>query len=858
MSDSEYKGLTSQEVIRNREKYGQNVITPVKKESVWELFLDKFKDPIIKLLLVAATLSLVIAFIDGHFAETIGIICAILLATGVSFWFEYDAKRRFEILNSVNDEDLVKVIRDGNITEIQKKDVVVGDTVLVASGDEIPADGKLLKAVAIKVNESTLTGEPITSKTTDPEHFKKNATYPSDKLMKGTTVMEGHGAMEVEAVGDSTEFGKVAEQSTIESNEQTPLNKQLVRLSHIISKYAIALSILIFVILLAKGIFLGDILEGDWMSISSEILNYFMVSVAVMVMAIPEGLPMSITLSLAMSMRRMLKTNNLVRKMHACETMGAVTVICTDKTGTLTKNEMRIADMKLFTEGKETEIEEAIAVNSTAFLDKNGKIIGNPTEGALLLWLQDKEVDYSTIRKEANIIDQMIFTTERKYMATLIKDKNSDQNILYIKGAPEIIRAMCEISDQNKEIDNLLAGYQDEAMRTLAFAVKQTKAQTCKEVIEKEKLTLMAIAAISDPVREDVPDAVKECLDAGIKIKIVTGDTPKTAKQIARQIGLWDDETDGEINHITGIEFEAMTDQELYERIDQIKIVSRARPMDKQRLVKILQQKGEVVAVTGDGTNDAPALNFAHVGLSMGSGTSVAKEASDITLIDDSFKSIATAVMWGRSLYKNIQRFVMFQLTVNFSALVVVFFGSILGEEIPLTVTQILWVNLIMDTFAAIALASLPPNPSVMKDKPRKEKDFIINKSMVRWIIGVGIVMIAALLGMLLKFGTEINQYQLSVFFTVFVMMQVWNLFNARSFGLKEPTCTRLVKCRGFLGILLIILAGQIVIVSIGGEVFRTEPLEIEHWIMIIAATSIIAIGGYITRRLYYRNKGWI
>lgn len=856
MSETDFQGLNSAEVLRSREEYGDNVITPVKRESVWMLFFEKFRDPIIRILLVAACLSLIVSFIDGHFAETIGIISAILLATCVSFWFEYDAKKRFEILNTVNDDTPVKVIRDGNISEIPKRDVVVGDIVVLGSGDEIPADGKLLESVSMKVNESSLTGEPVISKTTDPARFSKEATYPSDALMRGTTVMEGHGTMQVRAVGDATEFGKVAEQSTIESREETPLNKQLMRLSRIISRLGASLAALIFVVLLLKGAFFGgDLLEGDWVDIVGELLKYFMVSVAVMVMSIPEGLPMSITLSLAMSMRRMLKTNNLVRKMHACETMGAVTVICTDKTGTLTRNEMRVADMRLYGDMEEGAFEESVSCNSTAFLDKDNKVIGNPTEGALLLWLRDKGVDYSAVRDSVRVVDQMTFTTELKYMATLVESEVSGKRVLYIKGAPEIIRSMCSPDGLGEEVAGLLSGYQNQAMRTLGFASKFTDAGTCAEAIGTGGLTFTGVAGISDPVRDDVPAAVAQCLDAGIKVKIVTGDTPATAMEIARQIGLWDDSVDGPENHMTGVEFEAMADTELLERIGNLKILSRARPLDKQRLVKLLQQKGEVVAVTGDGTNDAPALNFAQVGLSMGSGTSVAKEASDITLLDDSFSSIATAVMWGRSLYKNIQRFVMFQLTVNFSALVIVFFGSIFGEELPLTVPQILWVNLIMDTFAAMALASLPPNPSVMKDRPRGENDFIINRSMVKWIIGVGVVIVAVLMSMLFIYGSGITPYQLSYFFTVFVMLQFWNLFNARSFGLKEPTCTKLIRCKGFLGILFIILAGQVLIVSLGGEVFRTVPLSLPDWIVIILSTSLIGVCGFVVRRLVYRRR---
>lgn len=858
MSENKIVGLTSQQVEQSREQHGINIITPPKKESVWKLFFEKFNDPIIRILMVAAALSLLIACIDGDFIETIGIISAIFLATGVAFWFEYDAKRRFEILNTVNDDTPVKVIREGAVTEIPKRDVVVGDIVILDSGEEIPADGELIDAVSLKVNESTLTGEPMIGKTIDPAKFSTESTYPSNMVMRGTTVAEGHGIMEVKYIGDATEFGKVAKESTTESEEKTPLNKQLDRLSIIIGRVGTALSVLIFLVLVAKGIFFkGDLLQGDWLHTVKQLLEYFMVSVALMVMAIPEGLPMSITLSLAMSMRRMLKTNNLVRKMHACETMGAVTVICTDKTGTLTRNQMRVYDMVRYGDASDRIVDELISVNSTAFLDAENKVIGNPTEGALLLWLNDKGVSYDLLREGAKVVDQMTFTTERKFMATLVESAATGKRTLYVKGAPEIVKAMCTPDNNDEQIQSQLQNFQNKAMRTLGLAYCTTELTSCAEAITLNTLQFIAVAAISDPVRDDVPEAVARCLSAGIEIKIVTGDTPATAREIARQIGLWNDSVDGERNHMTGVEFAAMTDQELLERVKELKIMSRARPLDKQRLVRLLQQLGEVVAVTGDGTNDAPALNFAHVGLSMGTGTSVAKQASDITLLDDSFSSIATAVMWGRSLYKNIQRFVLFQLTINFAALVVVFFGSIFGDESPLTVTQILWVNLIMDTFAAMALASLPPNPNVMKEKPRKSSDFIINKAMLRSIIFTGSVFIVILISMLYFWGRHYTgadqEWFFSLFFTTFVMLQFWNLFNAKAFGVKGSVFTDIAKCRGFMFILICILVGQIIIVSLGNGVFRVVPLSLNVWIATIGATSLVMFGGEIIR--YFQRR---
>ena len=845
------KGLTAKEVEKSRAEHGNNIITPPKDDSAWKLLLEKFQDPIIRILLLAAVLSLAIGFVHRDFTESIGIVCAIILATCVGFWFEWDAQRRFRRLNQVNDDISVKVMREGSIREIPRRDVVVGDVVYIEGGETVPADGELVEAVSLKINESTLTGEPEVDKTVDPAHFDPEATYPSNVAMRGTTVADGYGVLVVTAVGDATEAGRVTEQSTVQSEEQTPLDRQLTRLSKLIGRVGILLSVLIFCVMLAKAVFVGGLLDQDWLSISQQVLNIFMVSVAIIVMAVPEGLPMSITLSLAMSMRRMLKTNNLVRKMHACETMGAVTVICTDKTGTLTQNRMHVQELVRYDALPDRDFAEVVALNSTAFLDAEGQIIGNPTEGALLEWMRRGGNDYEALRAAAKIVDRLTFSTERKYMATIIESGISGHRLLCVKGAPEIVRAMCAPDGHDEKVAEQLAGFQNRAMRTLAVAWAETSAAECTEAVRAGGLHFAAVAAISDPVREDVPAAVGRCLEAGISVKIVTGDTPATAREIARQIGLWDDAVDGERNHITGADFAAATDEELLDRVQELKIMSRARPLDKQRLVRLLQQRGEVVAVTGDGTNDAPALNFANVGLSMGSGTSVAKDASDITLLDDSFTSIATAVMWGRSLYRNIQRFVLFQLTINFVAILICFIGALFGTEMPLTVVQILWVNIIMDTFAAMAMASLPPSEEVMRDKPRARDEFIISRGMARTIVTCGGVMAVVLLGMLfgwtLRDG-DLSIRQLTIFFSTFVFLQFWNMFNAKGFETRHSVFTGLKGCREFFLILAAIGIGQFLIVEFGGQVFRTVPLSWKEWLEIIGCTSLLAIGGEIIR----------
>ncbi|WP_440440434.1 calcium-translocating P-type ATPase, PMCA-type [Phocaeicola plebeius] len=861
--DSRFKGLTDQEVLQNRQKYGMNLLTPPKRPSIWKLYLEKFQDPVIKVLLVAAAFSLLISIIESEYAETIGIFFAIFLATGIGFYFEYDANKKFDLLNAVGEETPVMVIRNGKVHEIPKKDIVVGDVVILNTGDEIPADGVLLEAVSLQVNESSLTGELMVNKTTDEAHFDEEATYPSNSVMRGTTVTDGHGVMCVERVGDATEIGKVARQATEQSQEQTPLNLQLTKLANLIGKVGFTIATLTFVIFTAKDLYvhLNNTTITDWhqwLEIARIVLKYFMMAVTLIVVAVPEGLPMSVTLSLALNMRRMLKTNNLVRKMHACETMGAITVICTDKTGTLTQNLMQVYDAKL-DESQKNLIAEGIATNSTAFLEEKegeGKPsgVGNPTEVALLLWLNEQGMDYISLRNQAKTVNQLTFSTERKYMATLVDSSVLNTRVLYVKGAPEIVMGKCNLEESRvKQYNEQLLAYQNQAMRTLGVAYKvipENSSTDCAELVKEGGLTFMGIFAISDPIRSDVPDAVKKCLSAGIRVKIVTGDTPGTATEIARQIGLWTSE-DTERNRITGVEFAALSDEEALERVVDLNVMSRARPMDKQRLVQLLQQKGEVVAVTGDGTNDAPALNHAQVGLSMGTGTSVAKEASDITLLDDSFHSIATAVMWGRSLYKNIQRFIVFQLTINVVALLSVLLGAFLGTELPLTVTQMLWVNLIMDTFAAMALASIAPSMDVMNEKPRKRTDFIISPAMRNNIFGVGAGFLIVLMGLLAFFKNMpggMDVHHLTVFFTIFVMLQFWNLFNASVFGTNHSIFKDAGHAMGMLGVALIILVGQFIIVTFGGKVFRTEPLPALEWAYIIAGTSVVLWIGEIWR----------
>ena len=875
-----HTGLTDAEVIESRSRFGANLLTPPKKAPWWKLFLEKFHDPLIIILLVAGALSIGISIYEYAgldkgatvFFEPTGIFIAILLATGLAFIFEQKANREFAILNQVNDDEPVQVIRNGAATSVPKKDVVVGDILVLNTGEEIPADAELLEAVSLNVDESTLTGEPMAHKSTDPSQFDPEATFPTNHVMRGTKVMEGHGIARVTAVGDNTENGKVFEAAQIDDNVKTPLTEQLDRLGKLIARFSYVIGVAI-----VAGRILMYFLSNpqfDWMEFTTYLLQTIMIAVTLVVVSVPEGLPMAVTLSLAYSMRRMLKTHNLVRKLHACETMGATTVICTDKTGTLTQNQMRVFRTNFYGLGDDQSlsdtpqcrlIELGIAVNSTAQLDMSKgdkpEVLGNPTEGALILWLRDNGIDYASLRRSVKPVEELPFSTERKYMAT-VAETAAGRRYLFVKGAPEIVYGLCRNFAGNvtkEQVDTQLREYQAQAMRTLGFAVQEIKtgdATITDGKVIADNLEFLGIVAIADPVRSDVPAAIDEVLNAGINVKIVTGDTPGTAKEIGRQIGLWQP-SDTDRNIITGPEFGALTESQLDDRVMDLKIIARARPMDKKRLVEALQRQGQVVAVTGDGTNDAPALKAAHVGLSMGDGPSVAKEASDITIVDNSFASIGRAVMWGRSLYRNIQRFVLFQLTVNLAACLIVLAGAFMGTESPLTVTQMLWVNLIMDTFAAMALASLPPSNSVMNDKPRKRSSFIITPAMWRFIISTGLIFFGILFAMVyvfehaditalpqllnLQLGGEsgLTPYELSLIFTTFVMLQFWNMFNARAYA-THRSALHLANCGEFLFIAICILAGQILIVQLGGEFFSVTPLSLSDWLWIIGSTSLV------------------
>ena len=855
-----FKGLSDKEILENRAKYGSNDLTPPARESWVKLLLGKFNDPIIKLLLFATLLSFITGYFHGSIVESLGILLAVFLATFLSFINEYKAGKEFDILNQISDTTLVKVYRNGAVTQVPKNELVVGDIVIVTQGDEIPADGKLLQTMELSVNESSLNGESAPSRKTHIPVKEFAGTYSPNCIYRGTTVSEGDGIMEVTAVGDSTEIGKTARQAAELTGAKTPLNRQLDKLSGVIGKIGFTVAGLTFAALVIRDYALGILTLSLSLENLTILLSFFMIAVTLIVVAVPEGLAMSVTLSLAYSMRRMTAGNTLVRKMHACETMGANTVICTDKTGTLTQNKMQVQ----YFSGKTDEgFAREVALNSTALLEKTqtGEFlaVGNPTEGALLLFLQENGFSYEDLRKEFKIVKRLPFSTERKYMATIADFNSPDSVSLLIKGAPEIIFAKCANLDIQKELGKVRE-YQEKGMRSLAFAKIEIPLLDAEKdpaaLVDAYKFEYTGFVAIADPIRHDVPDAMNQCLNAGIAVKIVTGDTSLTAVEIARQAGLWKEGDTMEKNHITGSAFAELDDAAATEAALNIKVMSRARPADKMRLVKLLQGSGQVVAVTGDGTNDAPALNYADVGLAMGTGTAVAKEASDIILLDDSFASVTTAVRWGRSIYLNIQKFIQFQLTINVVALFTALIGPFIGIEFPLTVTQMLWVNLIMDTFAALALASEPSYKEVMKKKPRGINDFIISREMMINIFGTGLLFLAVFLMILFRMNSDgdVSVYELTVFFTIFVMTQFWNMFNARTLGSNKSAFHKIGENKNFIAIAVLIVLLQIIIVQWGSGFFRTEPLSLGHWLQITICTSVVLWTGEI-ERWYKRVK---
>jgi Ca2+-transporting ATPase len=960
------EGLSTHQAETQRTRFGVNLITPPPRNPWWKLLLEKFDDPIIRILLIAALISIIVGIVHNEYYEGIGIIVAIILAVGLGFINEYKAGKEFDILNKVSDDVEVKVKRDGALTTIPRRDVVVGDICLVEAGEETPADGTLHEAISLKVDESKLTGESIAVTKVASSELNLipagNKAYAPNRVLRGTVVSEGYGTLEVIAVGDNTEIGKTARAASEETDEETPLNRQLDSLSKLIGVIGFSVAAIVFIALIVRGVIVQEIqltgsqwyffavlfasaaialirvwvpiiydglevagkeseppawfeqeglkpwllalvagaglfglsmligIQAGWLSstpsqwfpysVGQEILTYFMIAVTIIVVAVPEGLPMSVTLSLAYSMRKMMKSNNLVRRMHACETIGAVSVICSDKTGTLTKNEMHVAeiiapslpkdDSRLSDDSQASKLfVESIAANSSANLGKNAdgsvQVLGNPTEGALLRFLEQNELDYLRLRKQFAMTSQLTFSTERKYMATAGFSQVLGSNVLYVKGAPEVILSRssniftasgnASIEEYRADILSVLTDHQSRGYRTLALAYRLLEAESPKDLTEiTDNLTWIGFVAIADPIREDVPQAISACQNAGIDVKIVTGDNSETAREIGRQIGLWK-AGDPESAHLTGSEFEQLSDIEASQVATGIKILSRARPTHKMRLVQLLQGAGRVVAVTGDGVNDGPALNYANVGLAMGkSGTAVAKEASDIILLDDSFTSIANAVKWGRSLYDNIQRFILFQATVNVAALGIALIGPFIGVKLPLTVTQMLWINLIMDTFAALALATEPPHDNVMERAPRDPDAFIINRPMANSILIMGIIFLIVLLWLLLRMQNDgqVTTYELTYFFTFFVMLQFWNLFNARRFGLKGTALSGLIQNRGFIYIASVIFIGQIGIVQFGSTFFRTEPLTVKDWLIITVSTLPVVI----ISEIYYWIRG--
>ncbi|MBL8130351.1 MAG: cation-translocating P-type ATPase [Anaerolineae bacterium] len=958
-----YRGLTPEQVTRNRDSHGTNVLTPPKRDPWWKLYLEKYEDPVIRILMIAAAITILVGVVDGHYAEGVGIVIAILLATTLGFLNEFRARREFDVLNRVSDDTPTKVIRDGAYQVVPRRDLVYGDILLLEAGDEVPADGRVREAVSLEVNESVLTGESVPVRkqaTARPlDNGDEGALFSEERVFRSTLVVDGRGTVEVAAVGDRTKIGEIARDAIADTGEVTPLNAQLDRLSKLIGVVGFTVALLTYLALVVRGASVGDIAlsAGSWAfvlvasaavlvamsrvwipiledayelagreltlparlrdtsgvgwllsfivgalifivgsvvlvllgvipsdvsgwlpnGVGTALLRYFMVAVTIIVVAVPEGLPMSVTLSLAYSMRRMTAANNLVRQMHATETVGAATVICSDKTGTLTLNQMRVVDTRFpFVDGETSPkalalLYEGIAANTTANLSRAaGKptgMIGDSTEGALLLWMEERGEDYILHRAGFTVDVQLTFSAERKYMGTLGLSYAVGWTVLHVKGAPEIVLEQCSSIALNAEdsapltpqqrdgILDELVDFQRRGMRTLAFAYKPIQPGSGLDVEDlAEDMVWLGFVAIADPIRQEVPGAVAACRDAGIDVKIITGDTAETAREIARQIGLWDDARDGRTPYalMSGVDIAMLEGEELLKAAKALKVLYRARPKDKLLVVTTLRDNGEVVAVTGDGTNDAPALNFANVGLAMGSGTDIAKEASDIVLLDDSFGSIVSAVMWGRSLYRNIQRFILFQLTINVAALGIALLGPFIGVEFPLTVIQMLWVNLIMDTFASLALATEPARRDVLNDKPRRSTDFIITPDIGLRILLMGGAFIVALVAALLLMQTDgaVTTHELSLFYAGFILLQFWNLFNARILFRNVSLLDGIKENQAFIAIAAAILVGTILIVTFGGDIFRTEPLSVLEWAALLALTAPVLLFGSVMRRL--------
>jgi len=816
------QGLSSAQIQEMQNRFGKNELTPPPRLPLWKLYLKNFEDPIIRILLVAVIISALVAALEGSgLLDTIGIALAVILATTIAFLTEYKSNREFDALNAMCDDTGIKVIRDGQARTIRMRDVVVGDIILLEAGDAVPADGILVHEAHFEADESAFTGEN--------EPVRKNS---EDTLLKGTWVTAGRGTMIATAVGDATRMGEIAASITRGERPETPLQVKLRVLAGQISRFGYAMAGLIVISLLAKGIVTG--LPTDPLELVRFLLDIAIFAVIIIVVSVPEGLPVSVTVSLALTMRKMTRAYSLVRRMIACETIGSVTTICTDKTGTLTRNLMEVVASSILTPEYENKTPDDPAgwvtlnagVNSTAELEpREGELItvGNSTEGALLRWLSRAGIDYHQIRRAYFPISQALFDSRRKEMRTVISIEG--RYYLLVKGAPEVVAASCSSAPDLTPVKNL-AG---RAMRTLAFAHAETGSP------EDSTPTLIwdGYVGIRDEIRSDVPSAVATCRSAGISIAMVTGDSPETAAAIAKETGIL---TNGTV--ITGPEFRDLSPEKQQALAPQIEVMARSAPHDKLLLVKALQANGEVVAVTGDGTNDAPALRSADVGLAMGiAGTEVAREASDIILLDDSFPTIERAVWWGRALFENIQRFLMFQLTINISAAFLSFIAPLLGYPAPFSVIQLLWINIIMDSLAALALCSESPHPALMEKKPIPRTSSVLTPYMIRAILCTAFVYIIVGIGGIIFGLPYMNSpaEQATAFFTGFVLAQVWNGINCRGINGIMPSFIR--GNPAFFVIMGSIILIQFLIVQFGGAVFGTVPLSVFQWIVLLLGT---------------------
>lgn len=850
-TDSE-KGLNPEQVEKSRSTYGTNSFVRQSHESLAKRIWDASTEPMLVMLIFAAIITLAVNitryFTGGeyNFLECVGIFAAIALSVVITIITEGKSAKAFEALNKINEDTLIKVIRNGEPQLITQKEIVVGDIIMIETGDKIVADGRLFSSNDLSVDESALTGESLPVKK-DAEFVCQKSTPVAERanmLYSGCFVSAGNGQMLVTGVGNDTEFGQIAQELSSIEKTTTPLQEKLDKLGKQITVLGASAAAIVFAIEVLQFVMNGQ-LNLDTVS------DAFITSIVLIVAAVPEGLPTIVAVSLALNIIKMSKENALVKKMIACETIGCVNIICSDKTGTLTENRMTV--QKIYTGGELIDPEQLkdemllknYCINSNANIseeDGSWSFIGNPTEGSLLAAAAKAGVDYQELRHAADIVRVFPFSSQNKDMSTIVRENGKE--ILYVKGNPEKIISLCTgISEEEKEKNfHLMEEFQNKAGRLLAFAHKELEGQYNDEEQDEVEQGLIydGFVVISDPLSPDVYKSIRNCRSAGIEVKMLTGDNIRTARAIANELHMLDDD------HIAveAADIEKLTDEELKEALKKIQVIARSTPLVKMRVVKLLKEQGNVVAVTGDGINDAPAIKHADVGIAMGiAGTDVTKEASDMVLLDDSFSTIIKAVQWGRGIYENFKRFIQFQLTVNVSSVVVVICSILAGFSAPFTALELLWINIIMDGPPALTLGLEPIRPDLLKHKPTRRNENIISKKMLLRIFVNGIfISVIFMLQHFKNFLGAVPEEEATVLFTLFVLFQLFNAFNCRELD-DTPMFKNLLKNKLMLGVFLLVLILQGIITQFGAAVFETVPLSAAMWgKMLLTAFTVIIL----------------